>query len=36
MIDVLGLYKKNVRGDRGLLHYLVFLFQQENWLHGKK
>ena len=34
MIDVLRLYK-NVLDDSGLPHYVVFLFQAENGLHGK-
>ena len=34
-IEILWFYK-NVLGDRGLQQNLVFLFQVENGLHGKK
>ena len=35
MIEVLGLYKRRARRQR-VAHNLVFLFQKENWLHGRK
>ena len=35
MVEVLGIYKKNLRCDRLFPHNLVFLFQVKNGLHEK-